>query len=182
MKKLALLLALLMLLSCTACGKKEESAQAGAATTVPAAVKDTEPSKGTVSYQEPDPEKCPATEDLKHQYVEEVAGEPSCTLPGLMMLTCKACNYSTTEEIPALGHQGTGANCDEPSMCTVCGEVAEAAWGHDEEAGICKNCGIDMSQIPVPTLPAVPDVTEPEEEADVAETIEATEAVTQQSF
>ena len=91
-----------------------------------------------------------------------MAGEPNCTQPGLIIATCEHCNFSTTKEIPALGHQGTGASCEEPSICTVCGELAEAPWGHDPEGGICKNCGIDVIETPAVQQPTEPETTEPE--------------------
>jgi hypothetical protein len=170
MKKLALLLALLMIVGCfAACGGDSEKNQETnpAAATGGAANQPTATNNAGVA----DPELCPDSADGKHQYTEEVAGEPSCTLPGLMMYTCSACQFSTTKEIPALGHQGTGASCIEPSICTVCGEIAEEAWGHDLESGICKNCGDEVTENgeEKPT-------EEVEEEVDVEATEEATVA------
>lgn len=143
MKKIALLLALLMIVGCfAACGEDSEKNSAtdpAAATGGAAGQENTNPEAGEV-----DLEACPSSDDGKHHYTEEVAGEPSCALPGLVICTCNDCGYSTTREIPALGHQGTGASCEEPSVCIVCGEVAEEAWGHEPDGGVCKNCGIDL--------------------------------------
>jgi len=142
MKKLALLLALLMIVGCfAACGGDSETN----GTTDPAAVGGNAAGEnGDGTGGEIDLEECPSSDEGKHQYTEEIAGEPSCQLPGLMLYTCAACGYSTSQEIAPLGHQGTGASCEEPSICSVCGEVAEEAWGHESENGICKNCGIAL--------------------------------------
>ena len=142
MKKLALLLALLMIVGCfAACGGDNDTN----GTTDPAAVGGNGAQQnGTGTGEEADPEACPSSDDGKHQYSEEIAGEPSCELPGLVLYTCGVCGYSKSQDIPALGHQGTGASCEEPSICSVCGEVAENAWGHESENGICKNCGINI--------------------------------------
>ena len=142
MKKIALLLALLLIIGCfAACGGDGEKNEATepAANNGGAAVQQ----QGTqpIKSGEEDLEVCPASDDNKHHYKEEVAGEPTCALPGLLICTCTECNFSINQEIPALGHQGTGASCEEPSICTVCGEVAEDAWGHEPESGICKYCG-----------------------------------------
>ena len=143
MKKIALLLALLMIVGCfAACGGDGEKNNA----TEPAAGGNAAGENGTDAGTAEDLEFCPSSDEGKHLYSEELAGEPSCELPGLMLYTCTACGYSTSQEIPALGHQGTGASCEEPSICSVCGEVEEDAWGHESENGICKNCGIDIAK------------------------------------
>ena len=167
MKKIAILLALLMLLGCfAACGNEETNEETGTAAAAG--------EQKTNQNVEAEADICPESEDGKHQYEEELAAEATCTVPGLMMYTCIACNSSTTAEIPAVGHQGTGASCDEPSVCTVCGEVAEDAWGHvDDGSGICKNCGINMADVPVRTT--FPAATEPE----TTEEVETTAATTQ---
>lgn len=171
MKKLALLLALLMIVGCfAACGgdSKKPTATEPAANNGGAAAQQQKPNGGS---GEEDVESCPNSADGKHQFKEEVAGEPDCTQPGLIIATCEYCNFSTNKEIPALGHQGTGASCLEPSICTVCGEIAEEAWGHDFESGICKNCGEEFTENgeEKPT-------EEVEEEVDVEATEEATVA------
>ena len=176
MKKIALLLALLMLLCCAGCGEKEEAAASGQNATGEA-----EQQATTLSPEEAVVDACPKTDGGEHQYEEAVVSEPTCILPGTMMCTCKACGLSITKEIPAHGHAGTGASCDEPSICTICGDVVEEAWGHEDEGGVCKNCGTSMEEIAARPVPTFPEVTEPEEtEGEEIDTTEGTEEETQQ--
>ena len=163
MKKIALLMALLLLVFglCACTGETTDQ---------------TAPSD-TVSG-DPTVEETPgAVADDEHRYVEEILVEPDCTTNGSKRLKCEDCDKEYTEEIPALGHEGTGASCTEPSVCTRCGEVAEDAWGHVDENGVCKNCGINMSEAgDVPS--AAPEVTVPAEDED-EELPEETEATTE---
>jgi len=164
MKRIALLLALLMLmLCCVGCGGDEKT-DGEQGTTGAAAHRETTIAPGDDLEIS---EVCPEAEDGKHQFEEEVISETTCTDNGVMMYTCLLCMESTTKEIPAPGHDGSGASCEEPSVCAVCWEIAEEAWGHEDEGGVCKRCGIDMSEIP-----ATPQVTVPAET--VEETVEAT--------
>ena len=166
MKKIiALMLALVMLLCCAGCGEKEEAPAADAATTVP--TEEISPTQSLESLME---EACEKSDSGKHEIEEELVSEATCTEAGLMMYTCIACMKSETREIPALGHQGSGASCEEPSVCAVCWEVAEEAWGHQDEGGVCKYCGIDMVDVKPPVT--IPAEIEPEE----VETTEGTAA------
>ena len=165
MKKIALLLALLMLvLCCVGCGG-EEKAQSEQAATGAAATEQQE----STSAAEPDIENCPMSEDGKHQYEEELISEATCTVNGLVMHTCVLCQESITQDIPAHGHDGTGASCEEASICTICFEVAEGPWGHESDGGICKNCGIDMMAVPTEPQTTVPAETEEVETTEAAQ-------------
>ena len=98
----------------------------------------------------------------EHEYGEGVVEqEPSCVEDGICLLTCTKCGETVNQAIPARGHQGTGASCEVPSFCYICGEVDEPAWGHDEQYGYCRNCGLEMGvpQIPEETTEA----TQPQE-------------------
>lgn len=168
MKKIALVLAVLMLVfGCIGCDKEEKGTETGGA----AAATGEAASRPSEEIKETNPELCEETDDGKHQYEEELVGEPTCVEPGLMMYSCMACGYSTTKEIPASGHQGSGASCEEPSVCTVCWEIAEEAWGHQADGDVCKNCGIFMTE---------PEVTIPAEQESTESTVEATTEVTEE--
>ena len=81
---------------------------------------------------------------------------PTCENEGVMTYSC-ACGEGTyTESIPALGHiAGAAADCENAQVCTVCGEVLNAALGHSYKAVVtapdcvnggytthtCANCG-----------------------------------------
>ena len=124
MKKIALFLAVLMLVSCfAACTEETDAPQ----TTTSADVETTE-----------------ETKVCDHRYKSEILREPSCEETGSVLYTCTLCSYSYTEETQPYGHEGTGASCVEPSICSRCFEVVEDAWGHTEEDGFCRDCGMPM--------------------------------------
>lgn len=138
MKKIALLMALLMLvLSLAACGGEKN---------------DPENTAGTGSGSETTTGTVPTGSEgtCEHQYEQEVLSEASCDKAGVLRYVCTLCEYSYDEGIAALGHDGSGASCLEPSTCANCGEVVEEAWGHKDENGICANCGISMSGAEAP--------------------------------
>lgn len=136
MKRIALFLAVLMLVfSLAACGNETEK----------------DPEKGTAA----DPttgveETTEALEGCKHQYEQEVVTEVSCVEGGTVQYTCTVCKESYTEEVPATGHQIPGVSCGEAGVCEKCGEVMEAARGHEVEDGFCVHCGEKVAQ-EVPT-------------------------------
>lgn len=134
MKKIALLMALLMLVfSLAACGEKTEAPQT---TATPAGTEEQEQTEATPAVD---------ADGCKHEMEVELLSEPDCTNNGTKRSTCKICGEIITEEVPALGHDGSGASCEEPSTCANCGEVVEDAWGHEDEDGVCKYCGIGMT-------------------------------------
>lgn len=124
MKKIALFLAVLMLVVCFAACKEETDAPQ---TTASADVETTE-----------------ETKVCDHQYKSEILREPTCLETGSVQYTCTLCGYGYTEETQPYGHDGTGASCDAPSICSRCFEVVEDAWGHTEEDGFCRDCGMPM--------------------------------------
>lgn len=97
--------------------------------------------------------------------------EATCTEAGWEAYeTCKNCDYTTYEEIPAKGHNvegrgGKAATCSEDGLteekyCSVCGEILEAqrpilATGHNWDAGTvngntttykCTVCGVTKTK------------------------------------
>lgn len=124
MKKIALFLAVLMLVFCfAACNEETDTPQTTANATA---------------------ETAEETKVCDHQYTSEILRESSCEETGIVQYTCTLCSYSYTEETQPYGHEGTGASCDAPSICSRCYEVVEDAWGHMEEDGFCRECGIPM--------------------------------------
>lgn len=112
---------------------------------------------------------------------------PTCTEAGQnATYSCsRGCGYTTGGgTIPALGHDpDCDADCTTDSVCTVCGEVLEEAWGHDwvsnddyeeptceddghEESEYCGNCGETRGG---DTIPATGHAWE-EDEAEVSPT------------
>ena len=69
--------------------------------------------------------------------LENHDGQPAtCTEKGWKAyVTCKRerCDYSTYEEIPALGHTGGTATCTEQAVCERCNEKYGKPLGHDLE-------------------------------------------------
>ncbi len=70
----------------------------------------------------------------KHTY-EAVVTAPTCTEQGYTTYTC-ACGYTYVDNyVDATGHTaGADATCTENQVCTVCGEVLNAATGHNHNA------------------------------------------------
>lgn len=168
MKKIALLMAVLMLVfSFAACGGKgegtPEATKGNNENGGSSAVAGTE---GTAPVEE-------TREPCEHQYEQEVMEEASCIKAGVMQYICTQCEASYTEEIPALGHDGSGASCVEISVCANCDQVIEEAWGHEDgdTDGLCDQCGIDMTKVSTGT-----EVTQPQETPEATEGEESTEA------
>ena len=67
----------------------------------------------------------------EHDYVVTVK-DATCTADGATVYTCTMCGDSYSEPIPATGHVANipAATCTENQVCTVCGEVLQAASGH----------------------------------------------------
>ncbi|MBQ6877090.1 MAG: Ig-like domain-containing protein [Oscillospiraceae bacterium] len=116
-------------------------------------------------------------EALGHDEVEHEAKAPTCTEIGWeAYVTCSRCDYSTYDEIEALGHDMADATCTEPATCKRgCGYTEGEALGHDygewsvvvpattEREGVmrryCENCGAHSDRI-------IPKLVSPEEKAD----------------
>ena len=164
MKKIALLMALLMLmLSFAACGKKTETPNGAVATGAGDEAIATEETGVGAEVEA-------AQGNCQHQYDAEVVSTPNCTEIGITNYTCALCQHSYTEEVPAMGHEAESATCEEASICATCEQIVEAALGHEDENGVCKNCGMDMPAGGATTA------TESTETTEESETVEATVA------
>ncbi len=83
---------------------------------------------------------------IAHSY-NAVVTEPDCVNGGYTTYTCSACGDSYVgNHTSALGHTaGAEADCENDQVCTVCGEVLNAALGHSWIAADCyapKHCEV----------------------------------------
>ena len=101
-------------------------------------------------------------EKLEHSYVADVQN-PTCTLAGKTVYTCKTCGDSYEEAgKAALGHTpGADATCSEAQSCSVCGVVLAEKLEHNYETKTqtptcvlsgktvytCKTCGDSYEEI-----------------------------------
>lgn len=138
MKKIALLLALLMLLSClAACGEEE--------TLSGEVVVDGENAVATESIPVPgeldgmlDADHCTGDH---HIFTTEVLSEVGCESYGELQHTCVVCGWYYFEMVMATGHDYNPPTCEFDAYCTICHMIVETATGHDINGGICSRCG-----------------------------------------
>ena len=93
---------------------------------------------------------------LRHSWSETKPGlAPTCTSAGYTSYeTCTRCGYSNRDIIPAAGHQGGKATCQEKAVCEVChepyGNLGDHTPGTDyiaDENGhwfACSVCGEEL--------------------------------------
>lgn len=157
MKRIALIMALVMLvLSVVACSQeKNDLPKNDPVNSDPTSTQESTASTETVGTTAATVKIC------EHQFTETVLQDATCEEAGIRLLTCALCGEEQNKEIPALGHKGSGASCTEPSFCILCGMLDEPAWGHDDQNGYCRNCGMEMTALEIPqqTLEA----TQPQE-------------------
>lgn len=127
MKKiLSPVIILAMVLTLCACGE-----DAPAATEPSQTISPTQPTQPAVCTHQP----------------EVIRSMPAtCTEAGLTVSACSLCGEEFTEEIPALGHSFTAANCTAGPVCTLCGFASGNALGHVYEGGSCIHCGDHLPQ------------------------------------
>lgn len=170
MKKIALLMALVMVVGCLwACG---EDPNQKAKDTLDGIFNNANP--GNIANGNNGGAEDPTATTEAHKFEEKILEEPDCYSAGSRLMTCSDCGLEVTEEIPALGHDITDASCTEPGVCSRCGEMSPAL-GHIDQNGVCGNCGVDMSEVSN-VIPTVPNVVEEEEFEEPEESVEATEA------
>ena len=86
---------------------------------------------------------------LGHNMVQVTTKEPTCGTNGTYETRCSRCGAASPNgngAIPATGkhtYNVTAANCTAAKKCTVCGYVAQAAFGHDYQQVVTKEptCG-----------------------------------------
>ena len=138
MRKIALLLALLLLLGClTACGEEETLSAEGV---------DSENAVPTESIPLPgeiegmlDADHCTGE---NHIFATEVLSEVGCETYGELQHTCTICGWYYFEMVMATGHDYNPPTCEFDAYCTICHMNVETATGHNIVDGFCTNCGL----------------------------------------
>jgi hypothetical protein len=127
MKKLAFLLALLMLLGIFAgCEKKENNDEE-----IPDEPTESIPYEGEFGYVH-----APGEE---HVFEAEVLADPDCVKEGQILYMC-ICGEGYVEKIDAFGHEAEPATCTKAGYCINCNGLVEKALGHTTKRGICERC------------------------------------------
>ena len=93
---------------------------------------------------------CGQSLPAEHEHTEVIdpAVTPSCTEDGVSEgKHCSVCGEVLTAQVtvPAAHTPDRTADCENNSVCTVCGELLKAKSGHNFVNGICSNCGISES-------------------------------------
>ena len=126
MKKIALLLAVFMLLSILAgCG---DDRLANDETYEPT---ESIPVEGEFDHTHTNGE---------HVYVTEEIATADCTNPGKILHICVVCGEGFEEIVDAYGHEVDTATCEEPGRCMNCNMIVEEPLGHYVKDGICERC------------------------------------------
>ena len=127
MKKIALLLAVLLLMGIFAgCGKDRL-----------ADGENTEPTESVTVAGEFDHMHA----DGEHIYVAEEIEVADCTHDGRILHICVICGEGFEEIVSSYGHEMDVASCLEGAYCANCGELLESPLGHLWDNGVCSRCG-----------------------------------------
>lgn len=125
MKKIAVILAFVMLVGCFAgCGAKVEE-------DTPSAPTESIPVEGELDHVHAPNE---------HVYQVEVMQEADCVNSGRVIHMCIVCGEGFEEVVDPYGHEIGPATCDQPGCCANCGIVVEKPMGHTVNNGICERC------------------------------------------
>ena len=126
MRKLAMLLAVLLLFGMLAgCGKKENE--------------DGESLAGPTESVAYEGEYIGHAPGENHVYEAEVLSDPDCVNDGQVLHMC-ICGEGYVETVKAFGHEIEPATCDRDGYCINCLAVVEKAMGHTTKHGICERC------------------------------------------
>ena len=147
-KWFVLVLAVIMILSLSACGCKHENVVVDAA--VAATCTDTGLTEGKHCADCGEVIVAQATIPANGHVEKDVpAADPTCEeeghAAGKMCAVCDA-SLSGAEKIAALGHKWEEATCDKPKTCSVCAKTEGDKLAHDwaaatcEKAKTCKRC------------------------------------------
>lgn len=166
MKKIInLLLALVMLLSLTACGGNGDGIPTGESTETTINIEsnitgtegstgNTEETESTESIEEttgaettnPSTTTPPTTQPPHtHNYNSKVTTAATCEKDGVKIFSC-SCGDSYTEKIPATGqHTWSSATCTAPKTCNTCNATEGSALGHNYNSTVttAATCGKD---------------------------------------
>ena len=166
MKKIALLLAIVMLIGCMAGCAKDNKEDDVAVTPTSAS--------GETTGQNVNPD-ANENADASEPYAGELIGSESCVGPehkmtsvveqetdcesyGHILHTCSLCGWSYQEQVEPLGHDYSPASCEFDAYCNRCQAVVEPATGHTTTNGLCEKCG---AWIDGQSAPAEADQSEP---------------------
>lgn len=126
MKKIAFLLAILLLLGSTAgCKEKEDEALSA------------EPTESIPYEGEFDHMHAPG----EHVFVSEEIVVADCVNDGTILHICVICGEGVEETVAAYGHELDIPTCTDPGRCVQCGAITEKAMGHTTKKGVCDRCG-----------------------------------------
>ena len=126
MKKIAFLLAVLLLISCfVGCGNKEEEEILAAEPT------ESIPYEGEFDHMHT---------NGAHVFTTEVLAEANCTQSGKVLHICVICGEGFEETVDPYGHELDAPTCTEAGRCINCNTVIEKPMGHKVKDGICERC------------------------------------------
>jgi len=85
--------------------------------------------------------KTEAVAKVSHSYTGKVTKAATCSATGIKTHTCSKCGNSYTETLAAIGHNYSAATCTSPKICTRCGSTQGSALGHTGSGSNCDKCG-----------------------------------------
>ena len=96
----------------------------------------------TVTFTKTSGGETPDTPTCEHTNQTTTTVDATCTEAGSITVTCDDCGKTVSSEtIPALGHTGGTATCEEKARCTRCTELYGNLASHNYVDGACSTCG-----------------------------------------